>query len=62
MDRLLAHRPTDGVAEFWFDSAADAAAWFTSQTYQTVVAEDEANFLDRSKTQFLYTTEQVIFG
>ncbi|MFQ6395769.1 EthD domain-containing protein [Nocardia sp. KC 131] len=58
----IATAPVDGVAELWVDSVADAAAWFTSQTYQTVVAEDEANFLDRSKTQFLYATEQVIFG
>ena len=54
--------PVDGVAELWVESVADAAKWFTSATYQSVVAEDEANFLDRSKTQFLYTTEHVIFG
>ena len=52
----------DGVAELWVESVADAAKWFTSETYQTVVAADEANFLDRSKTQFVYATEQVIFG
>lgn len=52
----------DGVAELWVDTVADAGAWFTSETYQTVVAEDEANFLDRSKTQFIYASEQVIFG
>lgn len=52
----------DGVAELWVDSVDDAAKWFTSDTYKTVVAEDEARFLDRSKTRFLYATEQVIFG
>ena len=52
----------DGVAELWVDSVADAAKWFTSKTYLTVVAEDEAKFLDRSKTRFLYGTEHVIFG
>lgn len=52
----------DGVAELWVDSVEDAARWFTSETYRTVVAEDEANFLDRDKTEFLYATEQPIFG
>lgn len=52
----------DGVAELWVDSVDDAAKWFTSDTYTTVVAEDEERFLDRSKTRFLYATEQVIFG
>ena len=52
----------DGVAELWVDSVADAAKWFTSETYTTVVAADEAKFLDRSKTRFIYATEQVIFG
>ena len=54
--------PADGVAELWVDKVADAAKWFTSETYTTVVAADEANFLDRSKTQVLYATEQIIFG
>ena len=52
----------DGVAELWVDRVADAAKWFTSKTYTTVVATDEDKFLDRSKTRFLYATEQVIFG
>lgn len=34
----------------------------TCETYDTVIAEDEENFLDRSKTRFLYTVEQPIFG
>ena len=51
----------DGVAEIWFESLADAAAMFTSAHYNTVVAADEEKFLDRSKTAFLYTRENVIF-
>lgn len=58
----VATAEVDGVAELWVDSVADAAKWFTSETYKTLIAEDEANFLDRSKTRFLYATEQVIFG
>lgn len=52
----------DGVAEVWVDDVADAARWFTSDTYTTVVAEDEEKFLDRSQTRFLYTTESPVFG
>ena len=50
----------DGVAEIWFDNLEDAAAMFTSDHYNTVVAKDEENFLDRSKTTFLYANEKVI--
>lgn len=52
----------DGVAELWVDTVEDAADWFTSDSYLGVAAPDEDNFLDRSKTQFLYATEQLIFG
>jgi uncharacterized protein (TIGR02118 family) len=52
----------DGVAELWVDSVDDAAAWFTSDAYKTVIAADEENFLDRSATRFLYSTEHVVFS
>ncbi|MBC8091758.1 MAG: EthD domain-containing protein [Pseudonocardia sp.] len=52
----------DGVAELWVDTVDDASAWFTSETYLTAIASDEQNFLDRSATRFLYSTENVIFG
>lgn len=54
--------PYDGVAELWVEGVEDAAAWFPGETYNTVNAEDEENFLDRAKTRFLYTVEQPIFG
>ena len=50
----------DGVAEIWFESLEDAAAMFTSKHYNTVATADEDNFLDRSKTAFLYAKEKVI--
>lgn len=52
----------DGVAEVWVDDIADAARWFTSDTYTTTVAADEARFIDRSLTRVLYATETQIFG
>ena len=53
----LATAPYDGVAEIWVASLTDAAAMFTSEHYRTVVAKDEENFLDRSRTVFLYAYE-----
>lgn len=47
----------DGVAELWVDGINDAAYWFTSEAYESVIAGDEENFLDRTKTRFLYATE-----
>lgn len=52
----------DGVAEVWVDQAADAVAWFTSPTYTTIAATDEENFLDRSRTTVLFSTEDQLFG
>jgi uncharacterized protein (TIGR02118 family) len=52
----------DGVAELWVASVDEAASWFTSEAYRTDIAADEENFLDRSKTRFLYSTESVIFS
>ena len=52
----------DGVAELWVDSVADAAQWFTSETYSTVITAEEENVLDRTKTPFLYAPEETIFG
>ena len=52
----------DAVAELWVDNVADAAAWFTSDKYTTDIAVDEENFLDRSATRYLYSTETVVFG
>lgn len=52
----------DGVAELWVESVDQAAEWFTSETYKTLIASDEENFLDRSKTRFLYADETLVFG
>ena len=56
----LTTAPYDGVAEIWFASIDDVAAMFTSDHYRMVVAKDEENFLDRSKTLFLYAYETII--
>lgn len=57
----MATAPYDGVAEIWFEKLEDAAAMFTSAHYNTVVAKDEEEFLDRTKTVFIYAEEKKIF-
>lgn len=52
----------DGVAELWVEDIDGAAEWFQSETYATHIAPDEENFLDRGKTRFLYTKENVVLG
>ena len=42
--------PYDGVAELWFDNLRSALATFADQDYASIVAKDEENFLDRTKT------------
>lgn len=54
--------PYDGVAEIWFDTLEDAVSALTSDHYKAVIAKDEENFLDRSKTVFLFSHEKLIVG
>jgi uncharacterized protein (TIGR02118 family) len=50
--------PFDGVAELWFDDLHGVTAAMGSKNYATVVADDELNFLDRTKTTILLTKER----
>ena len=52
--------PYDGIAEVWVDDLNGAAAIFTSDSYNNIIAPDEANFLDREKTFIMYGTETVV--
>jgi uncharacterized protein (TIGR02118 family) len=54
----LAIAPFDGVAELWFDDLNGVTTALRSANYATVVAEDEANFLNRAKTTILLTKER----
>ena len=51
----------DGIGELWFDDLNGALAALTSESYPTIVVPDEEKFIDRSKMQFLLTTENEIF-
>ena len=49
----------DGVAEAWFDDLESAMALMGSENWGPIVAADEENFLDRSKTRVMISTELV---
>jgi hypothetical protein len=46
----------DGVAQVTLDSLEGALAFFTSPAYTDVIAKDEAEFVDRSRTRILFAT------
>jgi uncharacterized protein (TIGR02118 family) len=52
--------PYDGVAELWFDNLPSALAMFAHQDYASIVAKDEENFLDRTKTVIFLSSETLI--
>ena len=49
--------PYDGVAELWFDDLSSALTTFAHQDYASIVAKDEENFLDRTKTVIFLSSE-----
>jgi uncharacterized protein (TIGR02118 family) len=52
--------PYDGIAELWFDNLGDALKLFGHELFRSVVAKDEENFLDRSRTAIFISQETVI--
>jgi len=52
--------PFDGIAEIWVDKMEDINKVFGSENYSRVIAPDEAQFIDRDKIQWIYSTENVI--
>jgi uncharacterized protein (TIGR02118 family) len=53
----VAAAPYDGVAEAWFDDIKPATTVMTSENWAAIVAYDDENFLDRSKTLVMFSTE-----
>jgi uncharacterized protein (TIGR02118 family) len=47
----------DGVAELWFDDLSSAMTTFDHQDFASIVAKDEENFLDRTKTVLFLSSE-----
>ena len=52
--------PYDGIAELWFDNLGDVLKLLGHELFLSVVAKDEENFLDRSKTTIFMSQETVI--
>jgi len=52
--------PYDGIAEVWFDDLPSALTTLAHQDYASVVAKDEQNFLDRTKTVVFLSSETLI--
>jgi uncharacterized protein (TIGR02118 family) len=54
------HRPDyDGIAELWFDDI-DALLAARQSSEWTTLTEDEANFIDRSRTAYFVSEEHTI--
>lgn len=51
----------DGVAELWLDDLSSVTTISGHQDYASIVAKDEENFLDRTKTvMFLSSESQIV--
>jgi len=53
--------PYDGIAELWFDNLGDVLKLLGHELFLSVVAMDEENFLDRSRTAIFISQETAIF-
>jgi hypothetical protein len=49
--------PYDGIAEVWFDNLDDALKLLGHELFLSVIAKDEENFLDRSRTTIFISEE-----
>jgi uncharacterized protein (TIGR02118 family) len=52
--------PSDGIAEVWFDNLDDALKLLGHELFLSVIAKDEENFLDRSRTAIFISEETKI--
>ena len=52
--------PYDGVAELWLDDLSSLVTMSAHQDYASIVAKDEENFLDRTKTVIFLSSESRI--
>jgi uncharacterized protein (TIGR02118 family) len=52
--------PYDGTAEIWFDDLSDVLKMIGDEHFLSVVAKDEENFLDRSRTAIFVSEETTI--
>src|SRR3546814_2530114 len=50
----------EGIAEVWFDSEADAAAFVTDPDYVAYALKDEPNFVDMDNFFAVFAREEVL--
>lgn len=50
----------DGIAEIWFDRMEDIPMVFESDNFKTIIAQDEAKFIDRESIRWIYATENIV--
>ncbi|MBB4633380.1 EthD domain-containing protein [Sphingosinicella soli] len=58
----VSQRRFDGVAEIWFDSAAEAGGYSQDPVYKGKLAPDEPSFLDMRNVRFLVADEEVLMS
>ena len=49
--------PYDGIAELWVDGLPSLVTMSSHQDYASIIAKDEENFLDRTKTVIFLSSE-----
>jgi uncharacterized protein (TIGR02118 family) len=52
--------PYDGIAEIWCDNLSDVLNLIGNELFLSLVAKDEENFLDRSRTAIFMSHETAI--
>ena len=52
--------PDVGIVEPWFDDIDSALAVMRSENWAAIVAKDDENLLDRSKTLVMFSTKKKI--
>ena len=52
----------DRIAEIWFESMEDIPKVFSSENFNTIIADDEAKFIDRNNIKWIYATENVVIS
>jgi uncharacterized protein (TIGR02118 family) len=51
--------PYDGIAEAWFDTIEDVYKVVGTDAWRDIVQKDDLEFLDPSKTVFMFSEERV---
>ena len=56
---IVTAAPYDGISEVWFDSIEDFRRVVGTDTWRSIVQQDNLVFLDPSKTEFMFSEEKI---